>query len=108
MPIRAHRFSIRCPATTCLKGRHVVVSMETAEWLNRNVLIGYTRERGNAWHYRSAAQGDEPNHYPGPIPVDDIQRRLFHWRAIPGRVLTHTDLHGLRPCPDRMAVVADD
>jgi phage/plasmid-like protein (TIGR03299 family) len=23
-------------------------------------------------------------------------------------VLTHTDLHGLRPCPDRMAVVADD
>jgi phage/plasmid-like protein (TIGR03299 family) len=82
--------------------------METAEWLNRNVLIGYTRERGNAWHYRSAAQGDEPNHYPGPIPVADIQRRLFHWRAIPGRVLTHTDLHGLRPCPDRMAVVADD
>jgi phage/plasmid-like protein (TIGR03299 family) len=84
------------------------VSKESPEWLNRNVLIGFTAERGTAWHYRATAQGAEPNHYPGPIPIADIQRRLFGWRAIPGRVLTHTDLHGLRPCPDRMAVVADD
>lgn len=84
------------------------MSNESAEWLNRNVLIGFTAERGTAWHYRATAQGAEPNHYPGPIPVADIQRRLFHWRAIPGRVLTHTDLHGLRNCPDRMSVVADD
>lgn len=84
------------------------MSMETAEWLNRNVLIGYTNQRGTAWHYRATAQGAEPNHYPGPVPVADIKRRLFHWNAIPGRVLVHTDRHGLRPSPERLAVVADD
>lgn len=23
----------------------------------------------------------EPNHYPGPIPIDDVRRRLFAWNA---------------------------
>ena len=45
------------------------MSKETQEWLNRNVLIGYTERRGNAWHYRASDQGDEPNHYPGAIPL---------------------------------------
>jgi hypothetical protein len=39
------------------------VSAETTEWLNKNVLVGFTKQRGNAWHYRMAEQGDEPNHY---------------------------------------------
>jgi hypothetical protein len=34
--------------------------METAQWLNRNVLIGYTDQRGTAWHYRATAQGASP------------------------------------------------
>jgi phage/plasmid-like protein (TIGR03299 family) len=84
------------------------MSEETVEWLNRNVLIGYTTQRGHAWHYRATRQGAEPNHYPGPVPVADIKRRLFHWTAIPGRVLVHTARHGLRPSPARLAVVADD
>lgn len=62
------------------------MSRETDEWLNNNVLIGNTDERGHAWHYRASAQGEEPNHYPGPIPVADVQRRLFHWHAVPRRV----------------------
>jgi hypothetical protein len=45
-------------------------------------LIGYTDKRGNAWHYRSEDQGNEPNHYPGAIPVDDVLRRLFDWKVI--------------------------
>ncbi len=62
------------------------MSQETANWLNTMTLIGYTDQRGHAWHYRAAAQGDEPNHYPGPVPVEDVRRRLFDWKVIEGDV----------------------
>lgn len=58
------------------------MSAETTTWLNTNVLVGMTDQRGNAWHYNEAAQGAEPNHYPAGIPVDDVLRRLFSWEAI--------------------------
>jgi phage/plasmid-like protein (TIGR03299 family) len=57
------------------------MSKETAEWLNTQTLIGFTEKRGNAWHYQEALQGGEPNHYPGAIPVGDVERRLFDWEA---------------------------
>jgi phage/plasmid-like protein (TIGR03299 family) len=57
------------------------MSQETAHWLNTQTLIGHTDKRGHAWHYRAEHQGDEPNHYPGPVPVADVQRRLFGWQA---------------------------
>ena len=62
------------------------MSRETIEHLNANTLIGNTDARGTAWHYRAEAQGDESNHYPGPIPVEDVQRRLFRWQAVSRRV----------------------
>lgn len=72
------------------------MSAETSEWLNRNTLIGMTDKRGTAWHYRASDQGDEPNHYPGPIPVADVHRRLFYWEARPVRLaLVHDDLVGI-------------
>lgn len=58
------------------------MSRETLEWLNTQTLIGFTEKRGNAWHYQRALQGDEPNHYPGAIPVLDVKRRLFDWQAV--------------------------
>lgn len=58
------------------------MSQETRAWLAENVLVGMTDKRGTAWHWRA---GDN-NHYPGPIPVEDIRRRLFHWEAVPGDV----------------------
>lgn len=59
------------------------MSKETLEWLNRNVLVGFTEKRGNAWHYKASVQeGLEPNHYVGAVPIDDVRRRLFHWQAI--------------------------
>lgn len=58
------------------------MSKETMEWLNSNILVGYTDERGHAWHYRADLQGSEPNHYNGAVPTDDILRRLFSWKAI--------------------------
>ncbi len=57
------------------------MSQETLEWLNTNVLVGFTSKRGNAWHYKESAQGDEPNHYNLAVPVEDVERRLFFWNA---------------------------
>jgi phage/plasmid-like protein (TIGR03299 family) len=62
------------------------MSRETIQWLNTQTLIGNTDHRGHAWHYRAEEQGDETNHYPGPIPVEDVSRRLFDWQAVSRRV----------------------
>ena len=53
------------------------MSRETLQDLNTNTLIGNTDARGHAWHYRAEEQGTESNHYPGPIPIEDVRRRLF-------------------------------
>lgn len=50
------------------------MSAETIDWLNTNTLIGATDERGNAWHYRAVRDGEESNHYPGAIPVEEASR----------------------------------
>ncbi|MGP4112946.1 DUF932 domain-containing protein [Streptomyces sp. 4N509B] len=62
------------------------MSRETLEWLNQNTLIGFTEKRGTAWHYHRGLQGSEPNHYVGPIPVESVHHRLFHWEAVPSDV----------------------
>lgn len=62
------------------------MSQETYEWLNTQTLIGFTDQRGNAWHYREDAQGDEPNHYPGAIPVEDVLRRLFDFKVLSAEI----------------------
>jgi phage/plasmid-like protein (TIGR03299 family) len=59
------------------------MSAETYEWLNTLTLVGFTEKRGNAWHYREELQGDEPNHYVGAIPVEDVVRRLFNFTVVP-------------------------
>lgn len=51
------------------------MSRETIEWLNENVLVGFTGQRGHAWHYRQGSN----NHYDGAIPVSDVESRLFSW-----------------------------
>lgn len=58
------------------------MSKETYTWLNNNVLVGFTAKRGNAWHYKASEQGSESNHYEAAIPVDDVLRRLFAWKAV--------------------------
>lgn len=62
------------------------MSTESSSWLNRNVLVGFTNKRGVAWHYRKSDQGDESNHYPDAIPLQDVERRLFDWQPIEGSV----------------------
>lgn len=41
------------------------MTTETLSTLNTSTLIGNTRHRGTAWHYRAEEQGEESNHYPG-------------------------------------------
>lgn len=55
------------------------MSQETDVWLNTYTLVGFTDERGNAWHYRLDLQGVESNHYSGAVPVEDVLRRLFNF-----------------------------
>lgn len=82
--------------------------------LNKLTLIGNTANRGyNAWHYRADLQGDEPNHYPGAIPIDDVERRLFFFNAVEAPVFVGVrDEQGniIRYIEqtDRKAIIRDD
>ncbi len=90
------------------------MSRETLQHLNTGTLIGNTDHRGTAWHYRAAMQGEETNHYSGPVPVADVERRLFHWHAesrrlaveVPATLETMTHLC-VDATPARWEVVED-
>ena len=98
------------------------MSRETLQHLNTQTLIGNTDQRGTAWHYRADDQGEQSNHYHGPIPLPDVERRLFNWEAasyplavqVPAtlREMTHLDPAGQprrwQPIPDRQAIARDD
>lgn len=59
------------------------MSKETSEWLNNNILRGFTAKRGTAWWNREGMNlTGMDNHYPGAIPADDIVSRLFNWTAL--------------------------
>ena len=89
------------------------MSRESLTWLNTNTLIGFTDKRGTAWHWRAEEQGEQSNHYPGPIPISDVQERLFHWTADSRRIAVEvpaeasTTTHSRDGLPMRWAVVQD-
>lgn len=85
------------------------MSQESLEWLNRNTLVGFTEKRGTAWHYRADLQSDEPNHYAGPVPVEDVKRRLFGWEAVSSPVYVESPVSGgLVEAPGRQAILRSD
>ncbi len=84
------------------------MSTETLSWLNSNVLVGFTEQRGEAWHYRASEQGDEPNHYAGAIPLADVKRRLFSWEAAETTLFVVDGDGNNHPVPDRKAIVRND
>ena len=93
------------------------MSKETYEYLNSgNILVGFTEKRGEAWWSKKELQHGEPNHYTGAIPVSDVRRRLFHWKAIEAPVFvqvpdlksaTEGDMKFI-PQDDRKAIVRND
>jgi len=97
------------------------MSKESISWLNTNTLIGCTDKRGTAWHWRAQEQGERSNHYPGAIPVADVQDRLFGWQAesrrlaveLPAAVVDATHWESGWPrrwavLPDRQAICRSD
>lgn len=85
------------------------MSRETLEWLNCNTLVGFTEQRGTAWHHRADLQSDEPNHYPGPIPVEDVKRRLFDWEAVSTPLYYESPVTGgMVQAPNRQGIVRSD
>ena len=57
------------------------MSTETLTWLNNQILVGFTEKNGMPWWYRQERQGEEPSVYGGPIPQEDVLRRIFSWDA---------------------------
>jgi phage/plasmid-like protein (TIGR03299 family) len=85
------------------------MSKESLAWLNANTLVGFTEQRGTAWHYRADLQAAESNHYPGPIPVEDVRRRLFGREAVASPVyVEHPTTGGLVLAEGRQAIVRSD
>ena len=84
------------------------MSRETMLWLNTNSLIGYTDERGNAWHYRQELQGIESNHYSGAVPVEDVLRRLFNFEVVDTPLYIRKDNGEFVVVEDRKAMMRDD
>jgi phage/plasmid-like protein (TIGR03299 family) len=84
------------------------MSKETSGWLNTMTLVGYTDERGHAWHYRAEDQGAESNHYPHAIPVEDVTRRLFNFQVVELPLFVPDGQGGYREVEGRKAMAADD
>ena len=84
---------------------------ETTEWYNTQILVGMTDQRGTAWHFKADAQGSEPNHYAGAIPVSDVLRRLYHWEAVEAPVYIGVETpQGTQYIadPERKAIIRND
>lgn len=77
------------------------MSQETTEWLNANVLMGFVedREKWATQGFVNAGGGDDGSlmrpwfaddtysgGFVGPVPIDAIMERLFHWEAIEGQL----------------------
>lgn len=54
------------------------MSRETSTWLHDNSLIGDTEKMGSAWWMRQGVDSQgRPNHFTGPVPVEEVLNRLF-------------------------------
>jgi phage/plasmid-like protein (TIGR03299 family) len=84
------------------------MSSESLEHLNTQVLVGFTDQRGQAWHHKADLQSEEPNHYPSAIPLTDVKRRLFSWHAVSMPMHITTPAGDQVEVPNRQAIVRDD
>lgn len=71
------------------------MSAESLEWFTNNSLIGFTKERGKAWHY---LEGND-NHFEGPIPIERVMQ-LLDVPLVEGTVNV--------TLPDGQVITADD
>ena len=84
------------------------MSKETLKWLNSQILVGFTKKNGDPWWFDRDSQGDESTVYPGPIPVEDLERRLFSWKAERWPVMVQRPDSTFMELPDKRAIVHGD
>src|ERR1044072_465831 len=85
------------------------MSQETQEWLEKNILVGFTDKRGEAWWYRGVERQDgTPNHYTGAIPVGDVESKLFDWEPLTAPVYAMTGLDSYTAIPRKVRVYPSD
>jgi phage/plasmid-like protein (TIGR03299 family) len=51
------------------------MSAESMQWLHDHIRVGYTDERGPAWHARDSYMTDG-THFPGAVPEEEVSRIL--------------------------------
>jgi phage/plasmid-like protein (TIGR03299 family) len=76
------------------------MSEESMDWLNTMTLIGFTAERGKAWHWREGAS----NHFEGAIPPEKIIELLNKAHAVERPVFTAVG-GDVFQIPERKAIV---
>ncbi len=83
------------------------MSAETIEWLNRNIIVGYTDKHGRAWWDNADAADGFENHYPGAIPLERMEELFgFEFVERPIAVLrSDNDLAHARILDGRKAIV---
>ncbi len=81
------------------------MSQETQEWLNENVLVGYTDKRSEGGWWR---QDGYDNHVPGPIPVETVRNRLFNWKSETSPVYVEDGNGGFTQVPNKIAQLRSD
>lgn len=81
------------------------MSQETMQWLNENVLVGFTDKRPQGGWWRE--DGYE-NHFSGPIPVETVRERLFNWTSETSPVYVEDGNGGFTPVPNHVAQLRSD
>lgn len=78
------------------------MSRETLDWLNNNTLVGFTTDKEKwaagwgtfkndhfaAWWQREGYTGG----FEGPVPIEEVQRRLFFWEPIEAPLFTRMEV----------------
>lgn len=52
--------------------------MISTEWLDNNILVGFTSKRSDSWTDKKGTN----NHYEGPVPAQEVKDRLFAWNPV--------------------------
>jgi len=81
------------------------MTKETQQWLESNIRVGFTKQRGNAWWY----EGDTQSHYTGEVPEEEVKRLLgFPVVESPVYVNVEPDSTGKLVVPDKKAIIRGD
>jgi phage/plasmid-like protein (TIGR03299 family) len=87
------------------------MSRESLEWLQANIRIGYTDERGPAWWAASGEYMTDGSHFDGPVPEAEV-RRILDVPFVSAKIFAQfEDADGNRQVtedPERQAIVTPD